>query len=685
MSRRCDRIPLQGAIFPLLLLTLLAALPRSVGASERQVADRVVICFDEASFLREITAWDDERFWPVLLWDSGLVPKFIEAFRPGQVLLAEYAPKPGVSKQACLDAVADAWGVERGGKAASTRLLLDALEARGSLPRGAVLLSESSPELLGGTALAAGRFHIPLFLETEEKQRARVALEKAELCRSAVAELLDGCGIAYREPSGDLDFLVVANDMPFGYVPSDPRTHPGGYTLDDLLARGGDSKRWAATGRLVGGPARSVYMAMCAFFLQPDRGLFFSRYTTQGQGAFAFYSPKEAPALLGRFFPADAVRHPDATLAKWREIQWPEGNRSGFLHVNSSGGAANWSTSKGNASFFDVPETVPAVVHYTHSGSAAQPFNSDSIAGRWLENGAFIYFGSYAEPYLTAFVPPDELARRVVAGMPLGAAMRHPYSGKGWAERQMKKDDPESRVRFNVSAPWKLAYFGDPSYRLTGINPKRLEPERRTRGYFATTSRFRRARRTAADQKAAHRLAKIGIVLIEEAKGDLVNDSAWLKTARTDPGPELAGRMQREMTRVWVTSIRRAGAEALHAERSLGKLLRVPRGLQRITREGGSSVESGRIVAAFAKEFVAGLSLLPDIDKELKRRLAGQVLGAACCFEHSAASAKPLFAWINETCTALGVETSEVKETVLENDWISQAAREAVTRYLAKK
>ena len=57
----------------------------------RRVLDRVVICFDPAGFLKEISAWDEHRFWPVLLWDPVLSPKFLGAFQAGQVLLASYA------------------------------------------------------------------------------------------------------------------------------------------------------------------------------------------------------------------------------------------------------------------------------------------------------------------------------------------------------------------------------------------------------------------------------------------------------------------------------------------------------------------------------------------------------------------------------------------------------------------
>ena len=45
-----------------------------------------------------------------------------------------------------------------------------------------------------------------------------------------------------------------------------------------------------------------------------------------------------------------------------------------------------------------------------HSFSAADPPDPSTIAGRWLANGAFLYFGSMNEPFLDAV--PDPPARR---------------------------------------------------------------------------------------------------------------------------------------------------------------------------------------------------------------------------------------------------------------------------------
>ena len=78
--------------------------------------------------------------------------------------------------------------------------------------------------------------------------------------------------------------------------------------------------------------------------------------------------------------------------------------------------------------------------------------------GRWLEAGAYTYFGSMSEPLLEAFVTPDRIADRMFNGFPFGMACRSllgPYS-----------------------YPWRLVYFGDP---LTPLNHdlKRIRPPKR--------------------------------------------------------------------------------------------------------------------------------------------------------------------------------------------------------------
>jgi hypothetical protein len=81
-----------------------------------------------------------------------------------------------------------------------------------------------------------------------------------------------------------------------------------------------------------------------------------------------------------------------------------------------------------------------------HSFSAADPTDLQTIAGRWLAQGAFVFYGSMNEPFLHAFRPPRLVADLIEAGAPLVAALRQGES------------EP-------FGFPWRLVYLGDPLYR----------------------------------------------------------------------------------------------------------------------------------------------------------------------------------------------------------------------------
>jgi hypothetical protein len=632
-------------------------------AETRKVVDRLVVCFDEPSFLGEIAAWNGETFWPVLLWDSDLSPKFARAFRPAEVRFA--APKEGgAALPEALAAVAGAWEIS---PAKGPADFLAALGERGRAPLGAVLLAEGSPELLGGAALAAGRFHLPLPFPAGGGHEKVVTDREVDGFRKDLAAAIEALGISFRERGDDLDFVTVANDLCFGYTRTDPDAHPGGYTTDDAIARRDDGERWGWVGRLAGGPERSVHMAMCALFLQPAKGLFFSRYDPNDRGGFGLFDPQPALPNIGKFFPVEAIRHPDATLARWREVQWPAGNRFGFVHVNSSGGATDWSTSKGGATYFDVPDSVPAVVHYTHSGSAAAPFRTDTIAGRWMANGAYVYFGSYSEPYLGSFVPPSLLAERAAAGVPLGAAMRLLGGPQYRGSRRMPVGGVEKDVSFDMAAPWKLAYFGDPAYRLTGPAPARAAPE------------------GAASEKKPKRLPKdrpLAGIAVPLLFPDVDPESELKTLARTlklPKDPALVAGAQRDVVRLHVAALRSRMADGtLYGKKAVGALA-FPAAALKTIEAGAASPEAARLLVEFAKEYAAGIALHPESDVAREKPLALPVLVLACSLPHPDGYRKHFFEWVTAAAKDLGIETKALREKVLAAKWLPEAARKAVT------
>jgi len=88
------------------------------------------------------------------------------------------------------------------------------------------------------------------------------------------------------------------------------------------------------------------------------------------------------------------------------------------------------------------------MVHFVHSWSAAAPGDVQTVAGRWLQRGAYLYAGSVHEPYLQAFVPTPKFAVRMTAGLPFAAA-----------------------ARLDSGDPWKVSILGDPLATLSKPGP----------------------------------------------------------------------------------------------------------------------------------------------------------------------------------------------------------------------
>ena len=146
----------------------------------------------------------------------------------------------------------------------------------------------------------------------------------------------------------------------------------------------------------------------------------------------------EAAATLERLWPGKAApvhsAGAGADLSAWHQTLDPV-NPFGWIMVNSSGIPRRFSISGGSGCPADLPRGLPVAVAIIHSYSAADPLDASTLAGRWLENGEFVYYGSMNEPYLPAFRPPKLVAELAAAGIPLGAALRQGPSepfGRPW-------------------------------------------------------------------------------------------------------------------------------------------------------------------------------------------------------------------------------------------------------------
>jgi hypothetical protein len=456
--------------------------------SRRVVVDQVCLVPDMPAFLKAIALWDQRYYFPILIDEPAWTLPFLRAFRPARVVRYGGHSKP-VASEALIDSSAppahgdEAWSqalgaVARAWSGPSDSELTPRVADRpprwlGATPPGLVLTAPEAPMLAGAVALAAGHFQPLVRLHaigedpsivgaSARPQRFADVLSLAQAWRFArrvensVASVIPD----YDQLGDDCDFLTIAGDWPYRYT-YDLGDEPirGVYALDDLVGRlfepaskagwtGQMRRRWAYTGRLLGDAAASVARAMGALFLQPSSALLWNTYS--GGRPWSDFTMRPVPAYLSRAIgAADAIVHRsghDAGLANWHRAVGPV-NRFGMVMFNSSGGPEQFAISGGVGRPSDIPRGLPSIVAMTHSFSAADPSNPQTIAGRWLSQGAFAYFGAVYEPFLLAFRTPGLVAALLAADVPFVAALR-----QGESE--------------TFGFPWRLMYLGDPLYRL---------------------------------------------------------------------------------------------------------------------------------------------------------------------------------------------------------------------------
>lgn len=456
-----------------------AAIWREQRGPLRVVVDQVVLVDDVPDFLAALQTWTNDAYFPILVDDPAWTPAFVRAFRPARIVrfsspTAHRPSGPLEEWRTAEVAVGRSWmKAERGEEAPPPAG--SPPRGLGPTPPGVVLSHPGSYSLAGAATLAAGRFQPLLRVERLEAVRAdgrpkllgfddvpdaAQALEFAGKVESRVASTTS----EYRRLGDRVDFLTLAGDWPYRYraagglsIAADDRA------LDDLVGRIMPSGsvdidslrlRWAYAGRLLGDPPGSVYRAMASLFLQPRSALLWNTYS--GGPPWSSYDVTGATAIFKLVRPdAGAVLARSgvaADLASWHQATSAADARDLFL-LNSSGAPGEFSITGGPGISADVPFGPPSVVSMIHSFSAAAPDDPTTIAGRFLERGAFAYYGSMNEPYLSAFRAPYLATQLISVETPLAAALRQgPYEAFG--------------------QPWRLAYLGDPLYRIEPISTK---------------------------------------------------------------------------------------------------------------------------------------------------------------------------------------------------------------------
>ena len=419
--------------------------------------DCVVLVPDAATYLDELARWSPLGRWPVLIEDSRFAPMFLRRFGTLNVYRREsVGPLPDAEQlrerveRAVINAI--------GGTEEQTSIL-GIFKQRNWIPPGLVITSLNDPAWTGAVALAAGHGQPLAFIDgnygTADSAPLTTELDPlADAVTNAVANL----GYQYDRLGDEIDVLTVCRQMA-GRL---RLQQPGGtdqntqyFAITDALGRTTEGARYACVGWIFGSEIRSAYVAMCSLFLPREKVALVNTYPQKEQ-PWVTYGTAGVAALLGEL--GYAPMHSSGNAA----------TQSAWLRSISAGMTADLAiiNTRGNVDWFqmfdgqrcyatDVPVlNTPAAVHFIHSWSMQRPQDASTIAGRWLDRGAYAYVGSVHEPGLTAFVPPSVLAQRTAGGVPFLIAARH------WEQ-----------------PIWKVNTFGDPLMTAAQpVKPPRIAP-----------------------------------------------------------------------------------------------------------------------------------------------------------------------------------------------------------------
>lgn len=411
----------------------------------RRVADVVCLVPDRETFLQALGNWDDATYFPILIDDTELSFKFIAAFKPKRVIRFP-AKVPAVPEDKLWSAA----------MTSALRAILPQAQKPNQLVPGNMLWLQKGPRSPGlvltkndenavaAAALAAGHKQGMALWPEDKKWGDVLSVEDASGRAATLEKIVQDLKIKADGIGDELDFITITGDMPYRY-----KTPQGENCLDDLMGRdlrNQKALRWAYTGRIRGSLKQQIYMVMCGLFLQPENALLFNGYDTTDQ-RFKGYPLNTAKARLDAFGLKVSMAR-EGNLNAWRKSFFPT-NQAGLLIVNSSGNPTTFNLQSGTVgSTWDVPWSLPTRIHIIHSFSAADAGDPYTIAGRWLANGAYAYFGSVNEPYLQSFRSASLLTDCLTKGYPWAAAVRQ---------------NPDKEM---FGGPWRLIVFGDPMMQL---------------------------------------------------------------------------------------------------------------------------------------------------------------------------------------------------------------------------
>ena len=433
--------------------------------------DRVVLVPDLVTWLDEIQRWGARGTWPVLIEDDRFTPIFVRRFAPRQLVrrtsVAGTLPdSPEERKALALDIQSSFWRPNSGSGDPSS--IVPIYRDLGWNPPGIVATDFNDPAWPAALALSMLRGQLLVDLPGDYGQPNGSLDDSAFLSlKKTVNGFFESSGWSWKALGDDLDALTLCRSLPVRVnmsLPADQRPRISGLKTDrrtppvaltDLLCRNEDGSRYAICGWIFGSQIRSIYMAMCALFIDRDSVGLVDGYD-RGRGGTAYALSYAAELLESLSYETRvSAEGAQASRTSWLPLM-SGGVPADVLFVNSSGQSGFMDMAAGTRlRAADIPVlNHPLALYLIHSFSLFTPEAPTSIGGRWLDRGVYAYVGSCNEPMLGAFRPASHMLRQLSLFVPFIVAARQ-FEGE-------------------FSKPWRLVTIGDPLMLVEQPSKRRL-------------------------------------------------------------------------------------------------------------------------------------------------------------------------------------------------------------------
>lgn len=413
----------------------------------------VVIVSDPHSYIDAISSWSRATRFPVLIDDGSVqgredIARFVRAFAPERVVRWNSPSSTASPGEPAFNAsvttrvqaaISKVWGVADPDAAKTT--IAVKWQDLGHQPPGLVFASPNDPAWTAALPLAAAWGQPLIFLEKPSQGNIDgfVTPSEADSLEARVQQAAKESGLPWRSLGDTLESVTLCMNIPERIAKGKEFV-----ALSDRIGREGEgldmTTRWAWTGHVFGTPSQAAYRAMCSLFLHPRRAWIFDGYPDTAPWN-QYDGTKAAQILEQSGIRCEVSDTPSQGAPTWRTLA-SRPVTADLLLVNTKGNNDFFDLEPGQCKPGDLPMLArPAALHFVHSWSLLFPGKRETVGGRWLERGVFVYAGSVHEPFLQAFTPTPAVAGRLMAGAPFAPSIR-------------QEGQPV----------WKIAVLGDPLY-----------------------------------------------------------------------------------------------------------------------------------------------------------------------------------------------------------------------------